>query len=203
MLKIKLKLILIIVAIAIVMLVSVSLFHSFDNNIDNNSEFLLQFEELNNNPLPSNENEAESNKPIMIDVKGAVNKPGVYEMLEGDRVYLAIEKAEGFHEQANVDVINLAALLSDEMVIFVPFIGQEHNHEMLHFSENDGEGKINLNTASLEQLQTIPGIGPAKASAIVQYREEFGPFKEINELTNVSGIGIKTVESIRDSILVR
>jgi competence protein ComEA len=145
-----------------------------------------------------------------VDVKGAVKKPGVYAASRSDRVLDLIERAGGFAEDADREKINLAQKVADEMVIYVPKIGEE----MPDFSggtagtgANGGEGggaeKVNINTADESLLQTLPGIGPAKAKAIIEYREENGPFRSAEDIKNVSGIGEKTFEKIAGHISVK
>ncbi|CAG9619386.1 helix-hairpin-helix domain-containing protein [Sutcliffiella rhizosphaerae] len=149
--------------------------------------------------------EKQESLPIMVDVKGAVIHPGVYNMKEGDRVMDAIEKAGGFQANAETKMVNLAALLSDELVVFVPKEGEEFT--FINFQEGTGEqlssnGKININTASEEELTRLTGIGPAKAKAIIQYRTENGFFKKEEDLLQVSGIGQKSFDNIRNDITV-
>ncbi len=139
---------------------------------------------------------------VMVDVKGAVKETGVYQLQKGQRVQDAILKAGGFLENADEKQINLAQLLEDEMVIYVPVIGEEGFEGIASSQEQAQEGKVNINTATSEELQTISGIGPSKAEAIVRYREENGLFQKIEDITNVSGIGEKTFENLRDKISV-
>ncbi|MCD8503083.1 MAG: helix-hairpin-helix domain-containing protein [Bacillaceae bacterium] len=184
------------------MLVSVSLFRLFDNNKHHNFENLLLFEELHSDQ--SDHLEEKKDTVIIVDVKGAVNQPGVYVMVEGDRVFSAIEKANGFRDDANEKVINLAALLKDEMVIYVPFIGEEVEDVVnVGLSTDVDHNRINVNTATSEELQLIPGIGPAKAAAIIQYRDEHGRFEAVEDLVRVTGIGNKTMDSMREYITVK
>ncbi|WP_176483689.1 MULTISPECIES: helix-hairpin-helix domain-containing protein [Bacillus] len=145
---------------------------------------------------------------IFVDVKGAVKYEGVYHLLEGERIMDAIEKAGGLVEGADHRKINFAAKLQDQMVVFIPLVGEEVDASSLLInsgvSEESGnkDGKININTATVEELQSLAGIGQAKAKAIVAYREDNGYFKSLEELTNVSGIGQKSLENIRDEITV-
>jgi len=143
---------------------------------------------------------------VLIDIKGAVKLPGVYELANGERIIDAVDKAGGFMASADTRKVNLAALLVDEMVIYVPEEGEEV--EVLSLVENTsgvdgkdtGQGKVNINTATVEELTTLSGIGPSKANAILEYREENGLFKSVDELVNVTGIGEKSLEKIRDTI---
>lgn len=169
-------------------------------NQENDAEQELLFpEELINEEEQKAENR-EVSTTIVIDVKGAVKKPGVYTMNEGDRVVDAIEKAGGLLSEADENQLNLASLLKDEMVIYVPKKGEEVTQTNVQ-SQND-DGKVRINSATSEELQKLQGIGPAKAEAIITYREENGPFKTVEDLLEVSGIGEKTLENIKDDIVV-
>ena len=148
---------------------------------------------------------------VTVDVKGAVVKPGVYTLKVSARVTDAIQEAGGMTEGADAKSVNLAASLSDEEVIYVA--NKDENVSVLDQSDtgqvsNKGgqavskNGKINLNTATSEQLQTISGIGAKRAEDIVAYRESHGSFQSVDDLKNVSGIGDKTLDKIRESIYV-
>ncbi|WP_102345527.1 helix-hairpin-helix domain-containing protein [Bacillus sp. Marseille-P3661] len=141
---------------------------------------------------------------VYVDVKGSVQKPDVYSIESNKRIYDAIELAGGFTAEADQARINLAARVKDEMVIYVPAIGEEHDpfFQQLETANEHHDGKININSATSDQLQQLPGIGPAKATSIINYREEHGPFKNSNDLLNISGIGEKSLEKILDLITV-
>ena len=136
----------------------------------------------------------------LIDVKGQIQFPGVYEVTSDLRVHDVIILAGGFLDTANTNTINLAQKIQDEMVIYVPHLEEENQTFIENWSASQNEGKISINRATESELQTLPGIGPSKASAIIKYRDEFGKFNSIDELTNVSGIGSKTLENLRDYI---
>jgi competence protein ComEA len=147
------------------------------------------------------------NKEVLIDIKGAVFQPGVYKMKSGDRVIDAVEVAGGFLDDADTRKVNLASLLTDEMVIIVPREGDEEEREVLIKPENssnaDSAGeKININSASEEELTALTGVGPAKAKAIIDYRTDHGLYKSIEEIMNVTGIGEKSFEKLKDEITV-
>lgn len=146
------------------------------------------------------------NSFIIVDVKGAVKRPGVYELNERSRVIDAIQIAGGTLADANLDEVNQAAFLKDGQVVYVPMIGEEPNI-WSNQSYSDGAGTtssyVNINTATLNELQTLPGIGPSKSQAIISYREENGPFAEPKDLIKVSGIGQKTLEKLLPLITVR
>ncbi|KAB2338622.1 hypothetical protein F7731_03455 [Cytobacillus depressus] len=148
---------------------------------------------------------------VIVDVKGAVIKPGVYEADINDRVIDLIRKAGGLHESADEAKINFAIRVEDEMVIYVPKIGEEvmdsvpsiTDEGSSNLGQSKNDGKVNLNTANETELQSLPGIGPAKAAAIIEFRETNGPFKVIEDLKSISGIGEKTFEKLSDSIKVK
>lgn len=140
-----------------------------------------------------------------VDVKGEVKKPGLYEVDKDARVKHVIDLAGGFTDEAASEHVNLAQKVSDEMVIYVPKNGEEDGllNEMPAASNGQSMQKINVNKASAEELTQLNGIGPAKAEAIISYREEHGPFKSVEELLQVNGIGEKTLENIRDDITIQ
>jgi len=143
---------------------------------------------------------------VIIDLKGAVKNPGVYQMKVGDRVHDALKKAGGTVKKADQKQINLAAVLQDGMVVYIPFEGEETPGSLSEAgsrAEGNSGDVVNINTASSEELQAIPGIGPSKAEAVIEYREENGPFQIIEDITNVSGIGEKSFERIKSSITVK
>ena len=148
---------------------------------------------------------------VTVDVKGAVVNPGVYTLKAGARVTDVIQEAGGITEDADAKSVNLAASLSDEEVIYVA--NKDENVSVLdqtgtsQVSDKGGQtnakdGKINLNTATSEQLQTISGIGAKRAEDIIAYRESHGGFQSVDDLKNVSGIGDKTLDKIRESLYV-
>lgn len=147
-------------------------------------------------------------KTIMIDLKGEVEKPGVYEAVEGERVVDLVSRAGGLTKDAAEDLVNFAMYVEDEMVIYIPKVGEEVAVDYSLSSSNSSHthtsnGKINLNKASEKELESLPGIGPAKATAIIDFRETNGPFKATEELMLVSGIGEKTFEKLADQITVK
>lgn len=147
-----------------------------------------------------------------IDLKGAVAHPGMYRVKEGMRLMDVIEQAGGFTDEADRNQVNLAKLLSDQEIIYVPKSGEEMpvmqqaaaaptDSPQLSNSSSDSE-KININTADATQLQQLSGIGEKRAQDIINYREENGSFQSVEDLMNVSGIGQKTLEKLRNSITI-
>lgn len=157
----------------------------------------------NNQQLQSYTSATPKEKPteksmIMVDVKGAVQQPGIYRLSTDSRVYQAIQAAGGFLSQADQKQINLAQKCKDEMVIYVPVKGETPVSDV--GVQSTEEKKININTATASELEQLNSIGPAKAEAIVKYRETHGPFQSADQLTEVPGIGQKTVDKFKDQI---
>lgn len=146
--------------------------------------------------------------PFIIHISGAVQNPGVYSLPRDSRVQDAVTLAGGLLGEADTDIINLAALLSDGDKIHIPAQSEELTHFMADnpalsgVETNSPPARINLNTATLSQLDALPGIGPAKAANILAYRQRNGPFQNIDDLLKVPGIGLSILETIRDRIYV-
>ena len=145
---------------------------------------------------------------IYVDVKGEVHHPGVYQMKAENRVKDLIEAAGGFTPLADDQKLNLAQLLGDQMVIVVPKKGEEVNSELAQAptsqkKEVGKEVKVNINTATVEELKTLKGIGEKKAEAIIEYRKKNGSFKNKEELMKVRGIGKKLYESFQERVIVQ
>lgn len=151
--------------------------------------------ELNTQDTPKEQISTE----MKIDVKGEVKKPGVYSVRANMRVDDAIDLAGGMTSDADPTSVNLAQKLQDEMVILVSSI--KAPTESASSSSNSSSSLV-LNQATLEEIQSLDGIGPSKAAAIIKYREENGPFQSKEELLEVSGIGEKTLENIIEDIRV-
>lgn len=152
--------------------------------------------------------------PLVVHITGAVVNPGVYSQLPGSRVMDVINAAGGVTVNADTSLINLAKPVEDGMQIWVPGITANdvsgENPEKAASSgsaENETQAGsfkelININIASQEELETLSGIGPVTARAIIQYRQDNGPFIDIEAIQDVSGIGPVTFEKIKDSITV-
>ena len=162
---------------------------------------------------------------IYVDVSGAVNTPMVVCIPSGSRIFQALEAAGGRKAESSVKTLNLAEICQDGQKIYVPTEeevkeaeasglevpgqGGDSSGEASSGTEGGasdhsgpGSGKVNINTAGSEELQTLAGVGPAIASRIIDYRNTNGSFKSIEEITNVSGIGEKTYEKFKDQICV-
>lgn len=163
---------------------------------------------------------------IYVDIKGAVNRPGVYQLEEGSRLFDLIDLAGGLTFEAYEDGINLAQRLEDQMMVRIYCKAEMEAH--LNAQESEGvveefetqltppsiiiqqttdleessNALVNINTASAAELESLPNIGPKKAQDIILYRETNGSYQEIEELLNVSGIGSKTFASLQDLVTV-
>ena len=146
-----------------------------------------------------------------VDVKGEVLRPGVYEFSCESRIQEVIKKAGGFTEEADETKINLAQKITDQMQIIVPNVQSKQEGSVTEENSGKGsstnpnvsnskQGTININTATLEELQTIKGIGKKKAEAILQYRKEHGAFRIKEDLLQVKGIGKKALEAIESQV---
>jgi competence protein ComEA len=166
---------------------------------------------------PPQQTETPTQNPVptilMVDIKGQVATPGVFELPADSRMKDAIDAAGGFLETAETKAINLAMKVQDEMVIYVPAVGEESvlpaalpgtavGAVGAAGAAGAADALVNLNTATDAELMTLPGIGPSKAAAIIAYRTDNGSFQKIEDLTNVTGIGDKTFEKLKDAITV-
>ena len=143
---------------------------------------------------------------IFVDIKGAVKNPGVYQMKVGDRVKDALDAAGGLTAEADSQKVNLAQRVEDQMVIVVPKVGEEGAAAIpagATSKEATKEGKVNINTATVEELKTLKGVGEKKAEAIIEYRKKNGSFKTKEDLMKVRGIGKKLFDSFQERIVTQ
>ncbi|MBN1231309.1 MAG: helix-hairpin-helix domain-containing protein [Anaerolineales bacterium] len=146
-------------------------------------------------------------EPLVIDIQGAVNAPGVYTLDQGSRVFEAIEQAGGYSAEAAQGKLNLASVVRDGMLIYVPAendpdsLIKELNSDL--YENNEVQNSvININVASVEELMNLPGIGESKAQAIVDYRNVNGLFGSIEEIQNVPGVGPSIYNNLKDYITI-
>ena len=142
---------------------------------------------------------------ILVHVAGAVRHPGVYRVRDGARVQTAIRRAGGATHQADLDALNLAAKLTDGRQVLVPSRVRavaSASGTASGTSAAPAGAPVNLNSATVEELDVLDGIGPTTAQKIVDYREEHGGFSSVDDLDSVPGIGPATVESLRDAVTV-
>ncbi len=139
---------------------------------------------------------------VVVHVAGAVVAAGVFELPAGSRVVDAVQAAGGTVADAQPDAVNLAALLVDGERIYVPRVGEEVPPPSPPSGASTPTGPLDLNTATAEQLDDLPGVGPATAAAIVAHRDTHGPFSSVEELADVRGIGPAKLAAIRELVTV-
>lgn len=147
---------------------------------------------------------------ISVYICGCVNSPGVVKVKEGTRLDEAVELVGGAKEEADLNAVNLAYRLIDEDMIYIPKKGEKlqgtsktiHGVNTVKNITENKPGKVNINTAGEKELDTLDGVGPATAKAIMQYRDQKGPFKSIEDIKKVKGIGETKFNNMKDSITV-
>lgn len=180
--------------------------HHKEDNLNINLEKKVSTITEKKVPMISHVKDKVSNQ-VTVDVKGAVNHPGVYSLPSQSRVTDAIKRAGGLSNLADSKSANLAQKLQDETVIYVAQKGEkitvvEEEKANNIATQGNSKGKINLNKADLSSLQTISGVGAKRAQDILDYRDSQGGFKTIDDLKNVSGIGEKTLEKLRQDVTI-
>lgn len=135
---------------------------------------------------------------IYVHILGAVERPGLYELREGDRAVDAVAAAGGFSDAADVGQLNLARFVVDGEQIYVPALGETPSAA----PGLTAQGKVNLNTADAATLETLPRVGPAMAARIIDWRVANGRFTVIEDLMSVTGIGQKTFDGLKDLVTV-
>jgi competence protein ComEA len=196
---------------AIIALAAIFYFFEEGKSSDTNIENIVPQEIQEEKDAPQPQKQIQETISIMVDVKGQVKLPGVYSSSQGERVIDVINRAGGLTENADESQVNFAQHVQDAMVIYIPAKGEEgialppgstgNTSETTGGSSN--QAKINLNKADENELQNLPGIGPSKAAAILEYRETNGQFKNVEDLKNISGIGEKTFDKLKDLITVQ
>lgn len=141
---------------------------------------------------------------ITVHITGAINNPGVIIIEEGARIVDALEAAGGETEEADVNRLNLAYVLEDGEKLYIPSKNEEEQEYITQGKDNmsEGQSKININSAQIEELITLPGVGETTANKIIEYRKENGKFQKIEDLKNVPGIGDSKYENIKTMIRV-
>jgi competence protein ComEA len=182
----------------------------------NNNKTTIKEEELVQDEVIEEKQEEKESK-VMVDIKGEVVKPGLYEVDSDSRINDVIELAGGLKDDASTEDINLSSKVFDEMVIVINkkeeikekiesskkatiTYNSQTNNDTISKEETKVSGKVSLNNASIEELCTLNGIKEARAKKIIEYRTTNGPFKSIEEIKNVSGIGESIFAKIKDSI---
>ena len=191
-------------AAAVIIIVAVA-FCVFVLDVGGNKNEELKIEE--NQAVSVDESAVESEpEMIMVDVSGAVKEPKVVELPADSRVTDAIAAAGGLTDDADTVQINQAAFLNDGEKIYVPKKGEDTSSLAVASGAStysaSASGKVDINTATSEELQTLNGIGPVTAEKILKYRSDVGYFKSIEDIKNVDGIGDKTYENLKEYITV-
>ncbi len=206
----------ILLLISITVIVTGIIIYIYNSNKVDNSE--LNDEILINNNSTNNtiENISDEKNMIIIHITGAVKTPGIVKLEEGSRIEDAINKAGGLTEDADISKVNLAYILEDGIKIIIPSktdIGDFQEENIL--SNDSGEGiidnietsskssSLNINKATEQDLQNLPGIGPSLAAKIIAYRDENGKFTTVEDIKKVNGIGDSKYENIKDYICVK
>lgn len=203
-----------IVIVAIVAIISYYFIFDKREEWSSNQEQNLEInDQIENN---SNEQQIEKNENIIVHVSGAVNKEGIVELKNNSRMIDAIDKAGGLRDEADIRNINLAYIIEDGMKIHIPSkeekettIIAEGNTDSeivkqsnVIKSDNNKKSKININTATKTDLETLPGIGESTALKIIEYRKEKGKFKLKEDIKQVNGIGDSKFNKIKELITV-
>lgn len=145
----------------------------------------------------------EQEQKITVYVNGEVNRPGVYSLVTGSRIKDAVEASGGFTADADIKRINLAKKVRDEDYIFIETKDSSRGAAGASSSGISSDGIVNINTATKEELMTVPGIGEVTAQKIIDYREKNGDFQKVEDLTKVDRIGEKTLAKFKDKIEAR
>ena len=219
----------IVIAVIIFMIINLGKIREFENK--DNDKITNVESSINTDDDKSEENKEQKDDNskeqivngggIFVHIDGYINNPGVYEIKENDRIKTLIDKAGGFKEGYSIKNINLAAKLSDGDKIYIPSVSEEKNSENNNNINTNLSGKgqnvktdrnnvsimknnskININTANISELKQITGIGESTANKIVDYRENVGKFKKIEDIKEVKGIGDAKYESLKNKITI-
>lgn len=206
-----------ILVISIVLVVAICGFVFYENE----DEEFLEYDQIsleesfeNTDDLENTaklENDEQETMKIKIYITGEVNNPGVKELEVGTRIEDAINTAGGLTTAANISKVNLAYQLEDGQKIYIPnmnenieeYITKENGEGIVEESKSTTSGRVNINNADINELCELPGVGESLATRIVTYREENGKFKKVEDLKNVSGIGEKKFESLKEYVVVK
>ncbi|MHA8138587.1 helix-hairpin-helix domain-containing protein [Lactobacillaceae bacterium Scapto_B20] len=191
--------------------------NTFDQSVVSTS-MANEASEISGSSKFNDQNGSDNGSKLVVDIKGGVKSPGVYQMVIDQRVADLVEAAGGFSSMADRKNVNLARKLTDQQVVYIPIKGEIKENLHLNNARDDqsivaaadnsisnstgNDDKININTADKQQLQSISGIGEKKAENIVSYRQQHGNFKSIDEIKNTDGIGDKMFENIKNQITI-
>lgn len=212
----KIKIWQLIVVTCGVVLLGIAVFLFVSQQEKEDKELLIETSsttEVTVDTIKEQENDKSKSSKIYVDISGAVKQPGVYQLTQGARLFDLLKQAGGLTEDAAIQTVNQAMIIQDQQKIIILTQAQAESLDTESINNGNLEGKsdekspkesgkININQADLTQLQQLSGIGEKKAQAIIDYRNENGSFKTIEDLAKVTGIGEKTVEKLRDSITI-
>lgn len=220
----------IVIAVIIFMIINLGKIKEFENKDNDKMTNIESSINTDNDKNEENKEQKDDNSKeqivngggIFVHIDGYINNPGVYEIKENDRIKALIDKAGGFKEGYSIKNINLAAKLSDGDKIYIPSVleekASENNNNNINMNSS-GKGqniktdrnnvsvmknnsKININTANISELKQITGIGESTANKIIDYRENVGKFKKIEDIKEVKGIGDAKYESLKNKITI-
>jgi competence protein ComEA len=212
MFKITTKNILIIIIILVILFLG---YYSRDTQQDEVLNLASDFTLEANNELKNQSAAKESTNAIIVHLSGEVKNPGVYRLNTKERLVDLVKAGGGLKEKADLEQINLAEKLYDGQKVVIPKIIERNNNFGVNsdskisgnilnkYSNSEDNNLININQADQIKLETLSGIGPAKASAIIKYRDQNNFFTKKEDLLNISGIGEKTLENIEDEIIIK
>ena len=192
--KRKIIFVFLLVIVFILSIFTKSIFGKSENDDESNFEEII---------ISENEIEEKSLKieKIKVHIIGEVNNPGLVELISGERIADAIQKAGGLTLEADVSKTNLAYILTDGEKVYIPNLSDEEN--VLDVNLEKSSSKININTASLDELKKIPGVGESTGNSIIEYRKKNGKFILIEDIQNVSGIGPSKFEKMKEYIVTK
>lgn len=209
------------IIIALAILIVLTLSYNFVNKKEN-EDFIVkgsnasisslsnEFDGENKDKVNTNNSESNGDFSIKVHISGEVKNPGVYTVDKNDRLDDLVNDAGGLSDKADIDRINLALRLKDQMRIIIPNVNDKENDNnqiddkalgIIDGVDNENSDKVNINTADQTTLMTLPNIGEKRALAIIEYREN-NKFNKIEDIKNVSGIGDKYFEAMKDMIVV-
>ena len=219
----------IVIAVIIFMIINLGKIKEFENKDNDKMTNVESSINTDNDKSEENKEQKDDNSKeqivngggIFVHIDGYINNPGVYEIKENDRIKTLIDKAGGFKEGYSIKNINLAAKLSDGDKIYIPSVSEEKVSENNNNNNINSSGKgqnvktdrnnvsvmknnskININTANISELKQITGIGESTANKIIDYRENVGKFKKIEDIKEVKGIGDAKYESLKNKITI-
>lgn len=208
--KINKKIIFIIIIISGIIY---GIFNYFTQNMNKENLENISQDIIINNQTENTTEENNNQEKIVIHITGAICNEGIYELEENSRIADAVKMAGGLKDDADLKQINLAYVLEDGMKINIPSKNENTNEdsnntesyitkENLNSSNNNKISKVNINSATQTELETLPGIGPSTALKIINYRKEKGKFNKIEDIKNVNGIGENKFNKIKEFIKI-